>query len=116
MRTATKMTKNKQVKKFLRKVEKNAAGNLSGDVDDAWEVADDALGDAIEEWEEHTFEEELERFEEQFDREPTMNERTLIRRFIQVGFGREIAHTFDIYMAHSYIGEPAFRILRRRHH
>lgn len=109
-------TKTDRMKKFLRRTEKEAASNISGEVDDAWELVDEVIGDAVEELENPTIEDELERFEEQFDREPTPAERTLIRRFVQVGFGKEIAHTFDIYMARSYIGEPAFRILRRRHH
>jgi len=116
MRTATKMTKNEKVKKFLRKTERESASAISREVDDAWELVNEALGDAVEDSELHTFEEALERFENEFDREPTPSERTLIRRFVQVGFGKEIAHTFDIYMARSYIGIPAFRILRRRHH
>jgi glutaredoxin-related protein len=116
MRTATKMTKSDRLKKFLRRTEKNAAETISGEVDDAWEQFDETIGSAVDDLEDSAFKDELERFENEFDREPTPSERTLIGRFIQVGFGAEIGKTFDIYSARGYIGVPAFRILRRRHH
>lgn len=114
MRTATKMTKSDRLKKFLRKTEREAADTISGEVYDAWEQFDETIGGAVDDLEDSAFNEELERFENEFDREATPAERTLIRRFVQVGFGAEIGRTFDIYSARSYIGVPAFNILRRR--